>query len=191
MTAMAQEPTTQEEVLLEGFLALRVPEVFRAELIEGEIVLTCAPDGDHEDYIGLIVSQVIRNSQEDMQFSGNKGLLLTNASSGLKNRVIPGGVFAPQRLRLYRGADPWMPCTGIALVLEVASRRPHRDEAKRRSYASENIPLHLLVNRDDSSVTLFSTPKNEKYRQLHTVPFGTPLPLPDPFKFDLDTSDFL
>ncbi len=72
MTAMAHEPLTQEDVLLEGFLALDTPEGFRAELIEGEIVVTPPPDGDHEDYIGLIVTQVIRGSRTDMQFSGTR-----------------------------------------------------------------------------------------------------------------------
>lgn len=63
MTAMAHEPLTQAEVLLEGFLALDTPEGFRAELIEGEIVVTPPPDGDHEDYIGLIVDQVARRAR--------------------------------------------------------------------------------------------------------------------------------
>jgi Uma2 family endonuclease len=71
MTAMAHEPLTQEEVQLEGFLALDTPEGFRAELVEAEIVVTPPPDGDHEDCIALIVSQVIRRSRTDMQFSGN------------------------------------------------------------------------------------------------------------------------
>lgn len=37
MTAMAHEPLTRAEVLLEGFLALDTPEGFRAELIEGRL----------------------------------------------------------------------------------------------------------------------------------------------------------
>ncbi|GAA2275777.1 hypothetical protein GCM10010145_38480 [Streptomyces ruber] len=72
MTAMAHEPLTQEDVLLEGFLALDTPEGFRAELIEGEIVVTPPPDGEHEDHIELILMQVYRRSRTDMQFSGTK-----------------------------------------------------------------------------------------------------------------------
>ena len=35
MTAMAHEPLSQEDVLLEGFLALDTPEGFRAERSRG------------------------------------------------------------------------------------------------------------------------------------------------------------
>ncbi|RZU25185.1 Uma2 family endonuclease [Streptomyces sp. BK239] len=192
MTAMAHEPLTQEEVLLEGFLALDTPEGFRAELVEGEIVVTPPPDGDHEDYIGLIVSQVIKRSTIDMQFSGNKGLKLGKADGCPQDHVIPDGTFAPQALRLYRGADPWMPSQGVAMVLEVTSTRPRADrEVKRRCYARAGIPLFLLVDRETSEVTLLSDPKQDDYRQRCTLPFGKPLALPEPFAFDLDTSDFL
>jgi Uma2 family endonuclease len=192
MTAMAHEPLTQEEILLEGFLALDAPEGFRTELIEGEIVVTPPPDGDHEDCIGLIVSQVIRRSQTDMQFSGNKGLKLKKADGCPKDHVIPDGTFAPEELRLYRGADPWMPCDGVAMVLEVTSSKPRADrEVKRRCYARAGIPLYLLVDRGASSVTLFSDPENDDYGRLCTLALGKRLTLPEPFAFDLDTSDFL
>ncbi len=192
MTAMAHEPLTQEEVLLEGFLALDAPEGFRAELVEGEIVVTPPPDGDHEDCIELVVNQVYRRSRTRMQFSGNKGLKLRSGGGCPKDHVIPDGTFAPSELRLYRGADSWMPCDGVAMVLEVTSTKPRTDrEAKRRCYARGDIPLYLLVDREASSITLFSDPENDDYRQLCTRPFGKPIPLPEPFAFELETSDFL
>lgn len=192
MAVMAHEPLTQEEVLLEGFLALDTPEGFRAELIEGEIVVTPPPDGDHEDYIELIVSQVYRKSKTDMQFSGNKGLKLNSGGACPKSHAIPDGTFAPRKLRLFRGADPWMPCDGVALVVEVTSAKPQADrEAKRRCYARGGIPLYLLVDREATSVTLFSDPVKDDYRELITLPFGKPLTLPEPFAFDLETSAFL
>jgi len=192
MTAMAHEPLPQDDDLLEWFLALETPEGYRAEFIEGEIVVTPPPDGDHEDYIGLIVSQVIRKSQVDMQFSGNKGLRLEKADGHSKDRVIPDGTFAPTSLRLYRGADSWMPSDGVAMVLEVTSTKPRADrELKRRCYARSGIPLYLLIDRGHSSATLFSEPEGEDYRQHTTVPFGKPIPLPHPFGFDLETAEFL
>ncbi|WP_328503413.1 Uma2 family endonuclease [Streptomyces sp. NBC_00457] len=192
MTAMAHESLTQAEVLLEGFLALDTPEGFRAELIEGEIVVTPPPDGDHEDYIGLIVNQVIRRSRTDMQFSGNKGLKLRSGGGCPKDHVIPDGTFAPMELRLYRGADSWMPCDGVAMVLEVTSTKPKADrETKRRCYARGGIPLYLLVDREAAQITLFSEPEKDDYRQHCTLPLGKGLALPEPFAFELDTTEFL
>ncbi|MFJ4618333.1 Uma2 family endonuclease [Streptomyces sp. NPDC088812] len=192
MTAMAHEPLTQEEVLLEGFLALDTPEGFRAELVEGEIVVTPPPDGDHEHYISRIVRQTIKWSRTEMDFSGNKGLKLKKAEGCPKDHVIPDGTLAPAALQLYRGADSWMPCQGVALVLEVTSTKPRADrEVKRRCYARAAIPFYLLVDRDISEITLLSDPKQDDYRRRCTVPFGKPLTLPEPFAFDLDTSDFL
>ena len=192
MTAMAHEPLSQEDVLLEGFLALDTPEGFRAELIQGEIVVTPPPDGDHEDYIGLIVNQVIRRSRTDMQFSGNKGLKLRSGGGCPKNHLVPDGTFAPMELRLYRGADSWMPCDGVAMVMEVTSTKPQADrEAKRRCYARAGIPLYLLVDRDTAQVTVFSEPKDDDYREHCARPFCKPIALPEPFAFDLDTADLV
>ncbi|MFE9168196.1 Uma2 family endonuclease [Streptomyces kebangsaanensis] len=192
MTAVAHEPITPAEGLLEIFLSLDTPEGFRAELIEGEIVVTPPPDGDHEDYISLIMKQVIRRSRTDMDFSGNKGLRLRSGGGCPKDHVIPDGTFAPTKLRLYRGAASWMPCDGVAMVLEVTSTKPKADrEAKRRCYARGGIPLYLLVDREASSVTLFSEPENDDYPELCTRPFGKPLTIPEPFAFELDTTDFL
>ena len=192
MTAVAHEPITPAEGLLETFLGLDTPEGFRAELIEGEIVVTPPPDGDHEDYIELIVEQVYGRSRTRMQFSGNKGLKLQSGGACPRDHVIPDGTFAPRALRLYRGADSWMPCDGVAMVLEVTSTKPQTDrEAKRRCYARGGIPLYLLIDRDASSITLFSDPEDDDYRQHCTLPFGKPLALPEPFAFELETADFL
>ncbi|EDY60501.1 MULTISPECIES: Uma2 family endonuclease [Streptomyces] len=192
MTAMAHESLTQEEVLLEGFLALDAPEGFRAELIEGEIVVTPPPDGEHEKYISRIVRQVIKHARIEMDFSGNKGLKLRSGEACPKNHVVPDVTLAPLELDLFGSADSWMPCDGVALVLEVTSTKPKADrEAKRRCYSRGGIPLYLLVDRETSSVTLFSDPEKDDYREHCTRPFGKPITLPDPFSFDLETADFL
>ncbi|MDX3640876.1 Uma2 family endonuclease [Streptomyces sp. MB09-02B] len=192
MTAMAHEPLSQEDLLLEGFLALDTPEGFRAELIEGEIVVTPPPDGEHEKYISRIVRQVIKRSRTDMDFSGNKGLILRSGEACPKNHVVPVATFAPIELDLFGGARSWMPCDGVAMVVEVTSTKPAADrEAKRRCYARSGIPFYLLADREASQVTLFSRPAKDDYRADRTRAFGEPLPLPEPFAFDLETSDFL
>ncbi|MBQ0985016.1 Uma2 family endonuclease [Streptomyces sp. F63] len=194
MSAMAHEhePLTQEERLLEGFLALDTPEGYRAELIEGDIVVTPPPDGDHEEHISSIAEQVYIRSATPMQFSGNKGLAVPRNSLSVRNHVIPDGTFAPKELRLFRGAEPWMPCQGVAMVVEVTSTNPDRDRrAKRLCYALGSIPLYLLIDRQKGSVTLFSEPEGGEYRHTSAVPYGKPIALPAPFSFDLETGDFV
>ncbi|MGW0471259.1 hypothetical protein [Streptomyces coeruleorubidus] len=119
---MAQDPYTQQ-LLLDWFVELDTPEGFRAEVVEGEFILTPLPDGHHERCISRIVQQLHRRS--------------------------------------------------------------------RRCYARGGIPFYLLVDRDRSSTTLFSEPEKGDYRRLGTAAFGRPLTLPEPFAFDLDTTDFL
>ncbi|MFB7600649.1 Uma2 family endonuclease [Streptomyces sp. NPDC056160] len=192
MTAVAHEPTTPAEGLLDIFLSLDTPEGLRAELLEGEIVVTSPPDGEHEHCIARLAKQVSRRSRTDMDFSGNKGLKLPGAESCPRDHVIPDGTFAPAHLDLYRNAAPWTPAGDVAMVLEVTSTKPRRDrELKRRCYARAGIPLYLLVDRDASSVTLFSDPEDEDYRQLRTVPFGRSLALPEQFACELETTDLL
>ncbi|MFJ7297169.1 Uma2 family endonuclease [Streptomyces collinus] len=62
--------------------------------------------------------------------------------------------------------------------------------AKRRCYARGGIPFYLLVDRGTSSTTLFTEPDGD-YLRSRTAAFGRSLTLPDPFAFDLDTTDFL
>ncbi|WEB41758.1 MULTISPECIES: Uma2 family endonuclease [Streptomyces] len=193
MTAMAQEPmATDTETLLDFFLSLDTPEGFRAELVEGEIVVTPPTDGDHEDYLSIIGRQVTRRSATDMQISGCKGLVLPHAENQPADHVIPDATIAPYALRLFRGAEPWMPSDGVDMVVEVTSSKPRHDRVtKRHAYARAAIPLYLLVDRGKSVVTLFSEPKDADYLTTHTAPFGDRLPLPAPFSFDLETADFV
>ncbi|MEV0218169.1 Uma2 family endonuclease [Streptomyces sp. NPDC050704] len=182
----------EAEVVLEGFLALDMPEGLRAELIEGEIVVKSTPDGNHEHCVSEVLEQVILRSSTDMQFSGHKGLKLASGERLPQDHVIPDMTLVPAAVRGFRGAAPWMPCEGVCLVGEVTSTRPEVDrEVKRRCYARGGIPFYLLIDRDASSVTLFSDPEMDDYRRHCTVHFGKSLALPEPFAFYLDTTELV
>jgi Uma2 family endonuclease len=167
--------------LLEAFLDLATPEGFKAELIEGEIIVTPPPDGDHETAIGRIVRQVSRQCSEDLDFAGGKGLVLPTG------RFIPDGTFTVEGAMV--GRESWSTPEGVLLVLEVTSSRPEKDrEQKRRGYAAAEIPLYLLVDRQRSHAVLHSAPRHGDYTVVTTAAVGDPLPLPKPFDFDLDTA---
>jgi Uma2 family endonuclease len=189
MTAHRSEPPA--DFLLEGFLALETPEGFRAELIDGEIVVAPPPDGNHEDIISQLIKQVVRSSAVEMDMSPTKGLKVPSRGKAEEGRAIPDCTFAPTSLRLFRDAPPWMSPQGVAMVAEVASSRAEVDrEDKRRAYAAAGIPLYLLVDRQRDKVTLFSAPSGGDYVHAQTVPFGSGTELPDPFAFTLDTAGF-
>jgi Uma2 family endonuclease len=183
---MTREPDASVDFLLRDFLALDTPEGYRAELIDGEIVVTPPPDGTHEGIIGRVAKQIVRQSSVDMDFSGNKGLVLPKGEY-----VIPDLTFAPAELGLFFDAPSWMPSANVAMVVEVTSSRPDTDrEAKRHAYAQAEIPLYLLADRQLKRITLFSDPQGDDYAGIASVPFGSSLTLPKPFDFELDTAEF-
>ncbi|MEU6039622.1 Uma2 family endonuclease [Actinomadura sp. NPDC047616] len=178
---------------LDAFHNLDTPEGYRAEFIEGEIIVSPAPLGDHERIFSRITRQVIHKAVTPMDVSGHKGLLLKRGNRCARNYLIPDGVFAPLELDLFRDAESWMPPLGVAMVFEVTSGNPDRDRGvKRHCYAKGGIPLYLLVDRSDEEASLFSEPDVDKedYREVVRVTFGKPLSLPEPFDFALETSDF-
>ncbi|CAM5487728.1 Uma2 family endonuclease [Streptomyces abikoensis] len=185
-------PDAFPDPFLELFLELdaRTPEGISAELIDGEIVISPPPEGSHEHCLSELFRQVTTQSATDVSVSGRKGLLVPARSGRTSDHVIPDATIAPGRRR-FRSAPPWMPCDGVAMVAEVTSSRAERDRiAKRHCYARAGIPLYLLVDREEETVTLFSEPADQDYAETHTVPYGKALPLPAPFSFELETSDF-
>jgi Uma2 family endonuclease len=191
MTAMALEPKTQEDILLEGFLALDTPEGFRAELIDGEIVVTPPPGGFHEKIAGKIAFAIARHAKIELDYAANRGVRVPKGSRCTKSLVIPDSTYAPSELDLFASDDSWTDPDGILLVVEVTSTRPEIDRgAKRHCYARAGIPHYLLADRVEKKVTLFSEPEDEDYHSASWVPFGKPLVMPKPFDFELDTKGF-
>jgi Uma2 family endonuclease len=191
MKVMTRDPGTPAEFLLADFLNLDTPEGYRAELIDGEIVVTPPPDGNHQRDIWHIVEQITRSSSIMMQYSGHSGLIVPSRGVRHEGRLIPDGVFAPAELDVFHNAPSWMATDGIELVLEVTSSRPGLDrDQKRRAYAGAEIPLYLLVDRQHRRITLHSHPAHGDYSRTSAVSFGDKLDLPKPFDFALDTAPF-
>ncbi|MER7843126.1 Uma2 family endonuclease [Kitasatospora sp. NPDC096077] len=182
MVAMpAVEYPLGEDSLLQAFLELHTPLGSKAEFIEGEIVVTPPPDGEHETVYSLLNRQFMRKVDTELDLSGNKGLITP------KGRFIPDGTLSP--VGHFAHADSWASAEGVLLVFEVTSTNPYKDrEPKRKGYAAAGIPCYLLIDRSEGVVSLFTDPVGEDYMTRTKVPFGEPVKLPAPFSFTLDTA---
>ncbi|MFG2842449.1 Uma2 family endonuclease [Kitasatospora sp. NPDC048296] len=182
MVAMpAVERSADPEEVLQAFLRLDTPPGFKAELVEGDIVVTPPPDGEHETAFSLLNRQFMRKAEVEFDLSGNKGLIVPTG------RFIPDGTVSP--VGHFLNANSWADPSGVLLVFEVTSTNPIKDrEQKRRGYAAAGIPCYLLVDRGKGMVTLFTEPKGDDYVARNEVPFGKPVDLPAPFSFTLDTA---
>ncbi|MFD8483937.1 Uma2 family endonuclease [Kitasatospora sp. NPDC059673] len=186
MTAAMYDDTdvwrSPEDDLREAFLALKTPQGFKAEIIEGEIIVTPPPNGEHETVIGRIVRQVFRRSAKDFDFAPGTGLIVPNG------RYVPDATFTDNGTMMDR--ESWSKPDGVLMVVEVTSGNPSKDrEAKRKGYAAAEIPLYLLVDRQAGQVVLHSSPAKGDYTSTATVTVGNPLLLPEPFGFELDTAE--
>jgi len=190
MIVMTRESDAEMDFTLQDFLSFDTPEGYRAELIDGEIVVTPPPNGNHQRCIMRIVEQVLAGSGTQMDFSGQKGLIVPAVEG--EGRVIPDMTFAPAKLDLFLDAPTWMPASGVAMVVEVTSSSPDHDRnAKRRAYAAAGIPLYLLIDRQRREVALFGEPVRDEYTSSSAIRIGGRIKLPDPFSFTLETAGFV
>jgi Uma2 family endonuclease len=186
---VATEPSRSPDLFLEeSFLAVETPDGFTAELIEGEVVVNWLSENRHDHVISRTIVQFVERSKTEMEFSFRIGLALTPCGPHPKNRLVPDITLA----RDFRGDSPWLEPDEVTLVGEVTHLRPERDRVvKRRCYAKGGISLYLLIDREQRRVVLHRDPVGDDYADIRSLAFGRPVPLPEPFAFELDTSDFV
>lgn len=99
------------------------------------------------------------------------------------------GALAP--IGHFSGQGEWADANGVLMVVEVTSFDADADRRdrieKRDGYAQASIPVYLLIDRDDDTLTVFSEPRNGTYQQKPSYKYGDAVPLPDPVSITLDT----
>ncbi|WP_460307074.1 Uma2 family endonuclease [Actinocorallia aurea] len=175
-----------EQGLRETIETIDVPEGYRAELIDGEIILSPSPPRLHHLLIRAIEAQLR---------SFNDGWACPT------EQTIEHPRFAdlpqPDLTLLPFSDDPaqddsWWPADKALLVVEVLSRSNSANDtfAKPRLYARFGIPLYLIVDPFGGQCTLYTKPVNGLYEDKSAIPFGAPVPLPAPVGMELDTTGF-
>jgi Uma2 family endonuclease len=171
-----------EEVFFAASAA--APQGRRVELIEGQIYVTPPAHGEHEEIVVRFNDQVYDHDRSLARYTGI-GLRLPDA-----DRFIPDVVVAPRGS--YRDQLEWHDPAPALLVAEVTSKSTaDNDRVKKlRGYARAEIPVYVLIDREAGAISVYSEPNGEEYTCSVRVTLGKTVTLPEPFGFELDTSEF-
>jgi Uma2 family endonuclease len=137
-------------------LAVGAPDTVRLEFVAGRLVVKAHRDGDHSEIVAWLIHYFARYGPRHWLYDG-RGL---RAGASLGDRVRPDGVLAPRRH--FTGHGEWSNPDGVLMTVEVTSRDAESNSrarvAKRESYAAADIPVYLLIDRDNCSVTVTASP---------------------------------
>jgi Uma2 family endonuclease len=106
-----------------------------------------------------------------------------------KGRAITDGFLAP--VDHFRGHGNWSEADGALMAVEITSHDRDTNQRDRIDkpigYAEADIPVYLLIDRDNNTVTVFSEPKDGRYQQSPSYPWGATVEIPSPVDITLDT----
>ncbi|MFF7648255.1 Uma2 family endonuclease [Streptomyces sp. NPDC007983] len=186
---MTPGTTDRPQMSIEEFeqLARTAPETVTLEFISGKLEVKPAPDGDHDDIIMWLVEKCMQQ-RPDLWLYRERGL---KTESYRKGRARPDGTLAPRKH--FAGHGEWSDPKGVLMAVEVTSNDADTDQRdrldKRDGYAAAGIPVYLLIDRDDCTVTVHCEPEDGKYRSLTTRPYGAVIKIPDPIGITLETEE--
>ncbi|MEY9927307.1 Uma2 family endonuclease [Catenulispora sp. GP43] len=194
---------------LEGYLGL--PEGFRAEIIEGDIVVSPAARFTHNRIAARIAAAFVRASDADPEFRW-EAVPNTGVGEPESKGWIPDVAIVDNR-RGDEAAEAGLVVIGprdMAMAVEVTSpsnadhdREPgpqHRRKngnrimSKWTDYASAGVEFYLLVDGDPRvarAILYFDpNPETSRYESAIAWDLGEPIVLPEPFGLTIDTADW-
>ncbi|MFK0045219.1 Uma2 family endonuclease [Streptomyces sp. NPDC090741] len=166
-------------------IALATPETVTLEFIQGKLEVKPVPDGDHDEIIMWVLQQCMQQRPE-LGLYQERGLEVERYRTG---RARVDGALAP--VGTFAGAGEWADPAGVLMVLEVTSHDADTDrrdrKEKRDGYVAAGIPVYLLIDRQNCTVTVHSDPGGGSYRESPSFPHGATVKLLDPVGITLDT----
>ncbi|WP_236654690.1 Uma2 family endonuclease [Streptacidiphilus anmyonensis] len=170
---------------LEMFEEVRrqIPSDWKVEFSGDTIVMQASPTDIHQRNLAVIQRQFERFAPEGYLFSNNTDLYSPQVAK-LRN---PDLTYLPDNaMTTGRSTTP----AELALIaVEVVSpTSPENDwTGKLRDYPVMGIPLYLIVDARQKTVTLFQEIDGGRYRMREDADFGQTIHVPAPFDFALDT----
>lgn len=182
------------DYLLQTWRELDVPEGWRAEIDEGQIVLVPPPHAHHNGIAAKVQRSLYATLPDDLEVYQTLGIHV----APLGKLYVPDLVVMPTEL--IDAADPEtsdpLDAAEALLVVEITSRGNAREDRtkKYRAYARAGVPMYLPIDRFDTRgpmSTLFTEPNDDgTFKHTDAAPFGKPLALPAPFDVSLPTGEF-
>ncbi|MFF4502945.1 Uma2 family endonuclease [Streptomyces sp. NPDC001401] len=178
---------TKRPLNVEDFeeLERRAPETVRLEYINGKLELKAMSDGNHSCIFMWLLRQCMQQRPDLSLYTGSG----VKTEANRKGRARTDGVLAPRGH--FRGHGEWSDPGGILMIVEITSRHPdtnRRDRVdKPVGYAEADIPLYLLVDRENSTTTVYRRPTDGRYEQALCQPWGATVELPFPVNITLST----
>jgi len=166
-------------------LAAVAPATVRLEYVNGKLEVKAMPDGNHREIFMWLLRECMQQ-RPDLNLVPESGV---KAEAYRKGRARTDGSLAP--VGHYKGHGEWSNPNGTLMAVEITS---HDRDTNRRDridkpvgYGAADIPVYLLIDRDNNTVTVFSDPKDGRYQQATSYPWGSTVEIPAPVGITLKT----
>ncbi len=162
----------------------------RTEIIDGRLIVSPVGTPEHARIAMRLYSALLPLIEErDWDgFSGNVDVCI----DGPRDPVEPDFVLAPADCP--RRGERELLSSGLLMVAEIVSPGSVTDDRDRKPdiYALGQVPVMVIIDpvATPATVTVLSDPKDGVYLTSARVAVGTPVHIPDPVGFTLDTSIF-
>ncbi|MEU5516057.1 Uma2 family endonuclease [Streptomyces griseoaurantiacus] len=166
-------------------LERRAPETVRLEYAHGKLEVKPMPDGNHRSILMWLLRQCMQH-RPDLDLVPESGI---KAEAYRKGRARADATLTP--VDHFVGHGEWSTTDGVLMAVEITSHDRDTDRRDRIDkpvgYAEAEIPVYLLIDRDHHTVVVHSEPKDGRYRQTPSYPWGATVELPPPVGITLDT----
>ncbi|WP_405020956.1 Uma2 family endonuclease [Kitasatospora sp. NBC_00070] len=170
--------------------SLTPPSGWKIEVSGDEIIMMAGPSVIHQRNLLVVREQFDVHQPAHLMPSENTDLASPNVGK-LRN---PDLTYIPVSVIELGGNDVPAELTELAAIAVeiVPPSNPENDlVGKVRDYPLMDIPVYLLIDPREGTVTLCSEPGGGVYHRQWSGKFGDTVPIPEPFTFDLITRDLI
>ncbi|MFI1253652.1 Uma2 family endonuclease [Streptomyces netropsis] len=163
------------------------PDGYRGEIIRGRIVVSPWSKGKYRPMMRSFVRQVTPHAPEGHEVDTASFLFVfPSHSRGFGPDIHVSDAELTDVDSIY------LPGEALSLVGELTSKSTADFDRldKVEVYGKAGVPVYVLVDVLNETVTVYSSPAEGGYRRHTLVKFGDKVQIPAPFDCELDTADW-